>query len=167
MAPLYQRLLRELYKRFRTREARQTRRRGLEISLGRAFRLQESTPTGDFIIRTSSASYAPLLPLVAFVPRTWGGSNPSAWEDRRLALRARLRARRRRDPASLRGKHNMTPCPESRSLLRSIHLILHVMSSSNFMWKWYEVVLIRLSLLDLCSIIFVDDRRSKSYICVV
>lgn len=79
LAPLYQRLLRELCKRFRTRE--------------------ESTPTGDFIIRTTSASFAPLLPLAAFVPRTWGGSNPNAWEDRR------------RDPASLRGKHNMTPCP--------------------------------------------------------
>ena len=67
---------------------------------------------GDFIIRTSSNSQAPLLPLVAFVPRTWGGSNPSAWEDRR------------RDPASLRGKHNMTPCRESQRQLGSVTLKL-------------------------------------------
>lgn len=79
LAPLYQRLLRELCKRFRTRE--------------------ETTPNGEFIIRTTNGSYAPLMPLAAFVPRTWGGSNPRDWEDRR------------RDPASLRGKHNMTPCP--------------------------------------------------------
>ncbi|CAJ1434529.1 unnamed protein product [Effrenium voratum] len=79
LAPCYQRLLRELCKRFRTRE--------------------ESTPNGEFVVRTTNTSYAPLLPLAAFVPRTWGGSNPNDWEDRR------------RDPSSLRGKHNMTPCP--------------------------------------------------------
>lgn len=79
LAPLYQRLLRELCKRFRVRE--------------------ETTPTGEFIIRTTNSSYAPLMPLAAFVPRTWGGSNPNAWKERH------------RDPAVLRGKHNVTPCP--------------------------------------------------------
>lgn len=37
------------------------------------------------VVQFALSAKAPLLPLAAFVPRTWGGSNPNAWEDRPTA----------------------------------------------------------------------------------
>eukprot|EP00931_Biecheleriopsis_adriatica_P121890 TRINITY_DN9694_c0_g1_i2.p1 TRINITY_DN9694_c0_g1~~TRINITY_DN9694_c0_g1_i2.p1 ORF type:complete len:1842 (+),score=466.01 TRINITY_DN9694_c0_g1_i2:81-5606(+) len=81
LAPHYRRLLRCLCKRFRTREEK-----------------ADFSDNSEIVVSTTNASFAPLLPLAAFIPKSWAGSNPSTWEDRR------------RDPWMMRGR-SLTPCP--------------------------------------------------------
>eukprot|EP00930_Biecheleria_cincta_P065252 TRINITY_DN5097_c0_g1_i3.p1 TRINITY_DN5097_c0_g1~~TRINITY_DN5097_c0_g1_i3.p1 ORF type:complete len:1829 (-),score=310.82 TRINITY_DN5097_c0_g1_i3:410-5896(-) len=78
LAPHYHRLLQKMCKRFR---------------------VKEEVDGMQTLVSTTATSLAPLLPLAAFVPRSWAGQDPSSWQDRFC------------DWCSTCGKSSLTPCP--------------------------------------------------------